>query len=68
MRVFEEKGRVVNQKNLNESIREAQDRLAGFSNGPTGDSCPVERTNSIGRGCGQTGGLAGVKQKKMDEN
>ena len=33
-RVLKENGRVVNQKKQNESIRQAQDKLAGFFNGP----------------------------------
>jgi len=37
-RVLREKGRGVNQRNHNESIRQAQDRFAGFFNRPGGQS------------------------------
>ena len=37
-RVVKENGGVVNQKNQNECIREAQDRFAGFFNRPAGQS------------------------------
>jgi len=36
--VFEVKGRVVGQKNRNESIRQAQDRFTGFFNRSAGPS------------------------------